>query len=105
MGGQRDIEFLEYLYTSNLVNGKIENINEKKLFVKTSKQFYYIIDQFINITFSEEKPEILPNKVVKYLNQYLNVKDLGNLKKKPDSQKNELNKYLNEIFNNILHKK
>ena len=105
MGGQRDIEFLEYLYTSKQVNGKIDNLNEKKLFVKTSKQFYYIIDQFINITFSSEKPERLPNKVVKYLNQYLNVKDLSNLQKKTRSKKNEINKYLNEIFKKILHKK
>ena len=27
LGGQRDIEFLEYLYTSKQVNGKIENLN------------------------------------------------------------------------------
>ena len=104
LGGQRDIEFLEYLYTSKQVNGKIDNLNEKKLFVKTSKQFYYIIDQFINVTFSSEKPESLPNKVVKHLTQYLNVKDLGNLKKMTRFRKNEVNKYLNEIFKNILHK-
>ena len=57
-----------------------------------------------DVTFSSEKPESLPNKVVKYLTQYLNVKDLGNLKKMTRFRKNEVNKYLNEIFKNILHK-
>ena len=101
LGGQRDVEFLEYFYKRKEIKGIIENIDIKKLFLNDVKIFYFIIDQFINITFSNEKPENLPNKVSKYLIEYLNLKDLGSLKKAIRDKKNEVNRYINEILKNF----
>ena len=68
------------------------------MFINKAKNFYFVVDQFINITFSLEKPENLTNKVVKHLINYLNIKDLGNLKKIIKDTKNEINKYLLEVL-------
>jgi len=100
LGGQRDIEFLEYFYKRKEFDKVIENLVVKKLFLKNVKSFYFILDQFINITFWNEKPENLPNKVSKYLVEYLDLKDLGSLKKKISDHKNQVHGYLQEILNN-----
>ena len=98
LGGQRDVEFLEYFYKKKEIEEIVVDIDIKKLFLRDVKIFYFIIDQFINITFSNEKPENLPNKVSKYLVNYLNLKDLGSLKKAVRDKKNEVNRYINEIL-------
>ena len=57
LGGQRDIEFLEYFYQRKEISENIENLDVKRLFIKNVKIFYFVLDQFINITFSSEKTE------------------------------------------------
>ena len=101
LGGQRDIEFLEYIYKNEKIYKNTENIDNKILFITKAKNLYFIVDQFINITFSDQKPEKLTNKVTKYLLNYLNVKDLGNLKKIIKDYKNEVNKFLIQILKQI----
>ena len=98
LGGQRDVEFLEYFYKRREIKEIVVDIDIKKLFLRDVKIFYFIIDQFINITFSNEKPENLPNKVSKYLVEYLKLKDLGTLKKAIRDKKNQINRYINEIL-------
>ncbi len=100
LGGQRDIEFLEYFYRRKEINKVIKNLDVKKLFLKNVKLSYFVLDQFINITFSIEKPKKLPNKVSKYLVSYLDLKDLGTLKQIINEQKNQVHRYLQEILNN-----
>ena len=95
-----DIEFLEYFYQRKEISENIENLDVKRLFIKNVKIFYFVLDQFINITFSSEKPENLPNKVLTYLIEYLDLKDLGNLKQKVNDQKNLVHRYLQEILIN-----
>ena len=98
LGGQRDIEFLEYIYKINLIKRRIVNVDNKKLFINKAKNFYFVLDQFINITFSLEKPENLTDKVVIHLINYLNIRDLGNLKKIVKDTKNEINNFLLEVL-------
>ena len=98
LGGQRDIEFLEYFYIREKIYRKIENLDVKKLFLKKVKLFYFILDQFVNITFSMDKPRNLPNKVSKYLVSYLNLKDLGTLKQTVKDHKNQIRKNIEEIL-------
>ena len=98
IGGQRDIEFLEYFYIREKIYRKIENLDVKKLFLKKVKLFYFILDQFVNITFSMDKPRNLPNKVSKYLVSYLNLKDLGTLKQTVKDHKNQIRKNIEEIL-------
>mgnify|MGYP001486454942 CR=1 FL=1 len=100
LGGQRDIEFLEYFYRRKEINKVIKNLDVKKLFLKNVKLSYFVLDQFVNITFSIEKPKKLPNKVSKYLVSYLDLKDLGTLKQIINEQKNQVHRYLQEILNN-----
>ena len=79
----------------------LENLDSKKIFIKNAKNFYFIVDQFINITFLNEKPENLPNKVIKQLTECLNTKDLGSLKEILKDKKNETNKILNETISHL----
>ena len=52
----------------------------------------------LEITFSEEKPQILPDSVIDKMLNELKIKDLGSLKEKIKITKNRLNRYMNEIL-------
>ena len=81
-----------------MIKRRIVNVDNKKLFINKAKNFYFVLDQFINITFSLEKPENLTDKVVIHLINYLNIRDLGNLKKIVKDTKNEINNFLLEVL-------
>ena len=98
LGGQRDIEFLEFFYHDVYTINQIENLDEKKLFIKKSKLFYSVIDQYVNLTFSKTKPNTLTSQILKRLQSNLNINDLGSLKLKLKTNKMEINKYLLEII-------
>jgi len=102
LGGQRDIEFLEFFYNNPKYNGIIENIEEKKYFIKKAKMFYFIIDQYVNLTFSKQKPSKLTNQIIEKLQKNLNIRDLGSLKLSLKNTKNEINKYLIHILENKI---
>ena len=98
LGGQRDIEFLEFFYHDVYTINQIENLKEKKLFIKKSKLFYSVIDQYVNLTFSKTKPNTLTSQILERLQINLNINDLGSLKLKLKTNKMEINKYLLEII-------
>ena len=98
LGGQRDIEFIEFFYDHRDIIKNIENLDEKKLYIKKSKLLYSIIDQYVNLTFSNIKPSTLTNQILKRLQIDLNLNDLGSLKLKLKTNKIEINKYLLEII-------
>ena len=100
LGGQRDIEFLEFFFNNSKFNDKIENLEEKKYFIRKAKIFYFIIDQYVNLTFSNQKPSTLTNQILEKLQKNLNVKDLGSLKLSLKNTKNEINKYITDILEN-----
>ena len=102
LGGQRDIEFLEFFYSNPKYIETIENIEEKKFFIKKAKMFYFIIDQYVNLTFSNQKPSKLTNQILEKLQKNLNIKDLGSLKLSLKNTKNEINKYLTHILDNKI---
>ena len=102
LGGQRDIEFLEFFYSNPKYNEIIENIEEKKYFIKKAKMFYFIIDQYVNLTFSNQKPSKLTNQIIEKLQKNLNIRDLGSLKLSLKNTKNEINKYLTHIIENKI---
>ena len=102
LGGQRDIEFLEFFYKNPKCNQIIENIEEKKFFIKKAKLFYFIIDQYVNLTFSNQKPSKLTNQILEKLQKNLNIRDLGSLKLSLKNTKNEINKYLMHILENKI---
>ena len=98
LGGQRDIEFLEFFFNNPKCYEIIENLEEKKYFIKKAKMFYFIIDQYVNLTYSNQKPSRLTNQILEKLQRNLNIKDLGSLKMSLKKTKNEINKYLSLIL-------
>ena len=102
LGGQRDIEFLEFFYNDPKYRETIENIEEKKYFIRKAKMFYFIIDQYVNLTYSNQKPSRLTNQILEKLQRNLNIKDLGSLKMSLKKTKNEINKYLSLILEHSL---
>ena len=61
LGGQRDIEFLEFFFNNPKFYEIIENLEEKKYFIRKAKMLYFIIDQYVNLTYSNQKPSTLTN--------------------------------------------
>ena len=102
LGGQRDIEFLEFFFNNPKYFKIIENLEEKKYFIKKAKMFYFIIDQYVNLTYSNQKPSRLTNQILEKLQRNLNIKDLGSLKMSLKKTKNEINKYLSLILEHSL---
>ncbi len=100
LGGQRDIEFLEFFYKNPKYREKIENLEEKKHFIRKAKMFYFIIDQYVNLTYSTQKPSTLTNQILVKLKKKLKVKDLGSLKLSLKKTKNKINKFLSHILEN-----
>ena len=98
LGGQRDIEFLEFFYNDPKYHATIENIEEKKHFIRKAKMFYFIIDQYVNLTYSNQKPSTLTNQILGKLQKNLKINDLGSLKLSLKNTKNEINKYLSLIL-------
>ena len=64
--------------------------------------FYFIIDQYVNLTYSNQKPSRLTNQILEKLQRNLNIKDLGSLKMSLKKTKNEINKYLLLILEHSL---
>ena len=64
--------------------------------------FYFIIDQYVNLTFSNQKPSKLTNQILEKLQKNLNIRDLGSLKLSLKNTKNEINKYLIHILENKI---
>ena len=64
--------------------------------------FYFIIDQYVNLTYSNQKPSRLTNQILEKLQRNLNIKDLGSLKLSLKNTKNEINKYLIYILENKI---
>ena len=56
--------------------------------------FYFIIDQYVNLTYSNQKPSKLTNQILEKLQRSLNIRDLGSLKMSLKNTKNEINKFL-----------
>jgi len=100
LGGQRDIEFLEFFFNNSKYSGRIGNLEEKKYFIRKAKIFYFIIDQYVNLTFSNQKPSTLTKQILDKLQKNLNIKDLGTLKLSLKNTKNEINKYLLYMLEN-----
>ncbi len=100
LGGQRDIEFLNFFYEEKEIIEFIKDIDEKKIIIKRIENFYFIVDQYVNITYLNQKPEKLPNKILKNILKKLNIKNLSQLKTQIKSHKNKINEYLNEILHN-----
>ena len=90
---------MRHIYSNSDLINKIENIEEKKIFIEKSHLLYCVLDQFINITFSEEKPQILPDSVIDKMLNELKIKDLGSLKEKIKITKNRLNRYRMKFYN------
>ena len=87
-------------FNNSKISGKIKNIEEKKYFIRKAKIFYSIIDQYVNLTFSNQKPSTLTKQILEKLQKNLNIKDLGTLKLSLKNTKNEINKYLMYILEN-----
>ena len=98
LGGQRDIEFLEFFYNNPKYHKTIVNIEEKKHFIRKAKMFYFIIDQYVNLTYSNQKPSTLTNQILGKLQKNLKIKDLGSLKLTLKNTKNEINKFLLHVL-------
>ena len=98
LGGQRDIEFLEFFFNNPKFYEIIENLEEKKYFIRKAKMLYFIIDQYVNLTYSNQKPSTLTNQILGKLQKNLKTKDLGTLKLSLKNTKNEINKYLSLIL-------
>ena len=81
-------------------NDKIENLEEKIYFIRKAKIFYFIIDQYVNLTFSNQKPSTLTNQILEKLQRNLNIRDLGSLKLSLKNTKKEINKYITYILEN-----
>ena len=64
--------------------------------------FYFIIDQYVNLTYSNQKPSRLTNQILEKLQRNLNIRDLGSLKMSLKNTKNEINKYLSLILEHSL---
>ena len=62
--------------------------------------FYFIIDQYVNLTYSNQKPSRLTNQILEKLQRNLNIKDLGSLKMSLKNTKNEINKFLLNVLEN-----
>ncbi len=103
IGGQRDIEFLEFLYKKPKINSVVENIEEKKFILKKIKHFYLVLDQYINITFASEKPDNLPDSVINQILYEVKIRDLGSLKLKVKEYKNRIYRLLSEVLD--IHSK
>ena len=78
-GGQRDIEFLEFLNESNSISIS-QDIDKKFMLIKRMKALYFNLDQIMNICFEDNKQEHLPSNAVNILIKETNEKDLGSLK-------------------------
>ena len=98
LGGQRDIEFLEFFFNNPKFYEIIENLEEKKYFIRKAKMLYFIIDQYVNLTYSNQKPSTLTNQILGKLQKNLKINDLGSLKLSLKNTKNEINKYLSLIL-------
>ena len=70
----------------------------KKNFIRKAKMFYFIIDQYVNLTYSNQKPSTLTNQILGKLQKNLKINDLGTLKLSLKNTKNEINKYLSLIL-------
>ena len=62
--------------------------------------FYFIIDQYVNLTYSSQKPSRLTNQILEKLQRNLNIRDLGSLKMNLKNTKNEINKFLLYVLEN-----
>ena len=90
----------EFFYDDPKYHATIENIEEKKHFIRKAKMFYFIIDQYVNLTYSNQKPSKLTNQILEKLQRNLNIKDLGSLKMSLKNTKNEINKFLLYVLEN-----
>ena len=95
-GGQRDIEFLDFLNENNSISIS-QDIDKKFMLIKRMKALYFNLDQIMNICFEDNKQEHLPSNAVNILIKETNEKDLGSLKATVSLGKKEIYKFLNEV--------
>ena len=100
-GGQRDIEFLDFLKENNSISISREEIDKKFMLIKRMKALYFNLDQIMNICFEDNKQEHLPSNAVNILIKETNEKDLGSLKATVNLGKKEIYKFLNEVVESV----
>ena len=100
-GGQRDIEFLEFLNENNSISISQEEKDKKFMLIKRMKALYFNLDQIMNICFEDNKQEHLPSNAVNILIKETNEKDLGSLKATVNLGKKEIYKFLNEVVESV----
>ena len=100
-GGQRDIEFLDFLNENNSISISQEEKDKKFMLINRMKALYFNLDQIMNICFEDDKQEHLPSNAVNTLIKETNEKDLGSLKATVNLGKKEIYKFLNEIVESI----
>ena len=99
-GGQRDIEFLDFLNENNSISIS-QDIDKKFMLIKRMKALYFNLDQIMNICFEDNKQEHLPSNAVNILIKETNEKDLGSLKATVSLGKKEIYKFLNEVVESV----
>jgi len=102
-GGQRNIEFLNFFYSSEFYTNQYE-IEKRKNINKKIENLYFKIDQVVNISFLDQKQDNLPPNAVSLLITELGEKDLGSLKASVKSGKNEIFKNLIQIIESYKNK-
>ena len=100
-GGQRDIEFLDFLNEYNSISISKEEKDKKFMLINRMKALYFNLDQIMNICFEDNKQEHLPSNAVNILINETNEKDLGTLKAYVNQGKKEIYKFLNDIVESL----
>ena len=100
-GGQRDIEFLDFLNVNNSISISQEEKDKKFMLINRMKALYFNLDQIMNVCFEDNKQEHLPSNAVNILIKETKEKDLGSLKATVNLGKKEIYKFLNEVVESV----
>jgi len=100
-GGQRDIEFLDFLNVNNSISISQEEKDKKFMLINRMKALYFNLDQIMNVCFEDNKQEHLPSNAVNILIKETKEKDLGSLKATVNQGKKEIYKFLNEVVESV----
>ena len=101
VGGQREIEYLNFFYKIDSIFKDKYEVDQKILFNDKIEKLFFKLDQIVNICFEDEKQDFLPSNAILKIIKETNEKDLGSLKATVNLGKKEVHKNLNQILVSI----